>query len=177
MKNAQKSQPVNHPHQPVAPEQCAITDLPTSITYSEEVIAELRHMIEEEKMAGDIYDVLYQQTGLKIFDRIATSEDRHLETLIAQAEQGGIDVDDLTLLPAGEYADGDMQALYATLLASASESTEAALLVGQQIEQVDIADLNEALADVAGTLLETAYNHLLIGSQHHLSAFEGWLGL
>lgn len=146
-----------------------------SVSYPDAVVAELRFMIQEEKMAGDLYQAFYEQTGLRIFSKIAASEDQHMETLLAQAERAGIDVSDLLALPEGEYLDAGLQALYGSLLTTGSESVTAALTVGQQVEQVDIADLSAAQIEVVGTPLATVYAHLLDASQNHLSAFNNWL--
>jgi hypothetical protein len=144
-------------------------------TLSAEAITSLRYMIEEEKLAGDLYEAFAEQTGLVVFDRIAAAEDRHLESLIAQAENAGIAIDDLTALPSGEYADPTLQALYAELLAAGSASTDAALAVGREVELVDIADLTTAMAAVADTPLVGVYSHLQVASGHHLAAFDNWL--
>ena len=155
-------------------QNCAAT---SDATYklSDDASASLTYMIQEEKLAGDLYDAFYAQTGLKVFSRIAASEDRHMNALIKQAGLAGIDVSELVSLPAGKYADPALQALYDSLYQTGSASTEAALSVGHQVEATDIADLNTAMADAAGTPLAGVYENLLMGSQHHLAAFDGWL--
>jgi len=165
-----------HAQQP-APETCMQDPgLVTSpVTYSQADLAGLAYMIEEEKLAGDIYDALYQQTGLQVFDRIGDSEDQHLSTLLQQAQIAGLNLDHILALPEGQYSNPELQTLYDTLLASGSVSVTAALEVGVAIEQTDIADLQLALADLVGTPLGTAYANLSSGSANHLAAFEGWL--
>jgi hypothetical protein len=145
------------------------------VTYSQADLAGLAYMIEEEKLAGDIYDALYQQTGLQVFDRIGDSEDQHLSTLLQQAQIAGLNLDHILALPEGQYSNPELQTLYDTLLASGSVSVTAALEVGVAIEQTDIADLQLAMVDLVGTPLGTAYANLLSGSANHLAAFEGWL--
>ncbi len=142
---------------------------------TEDAIASLRFMIEEEKMAGDLYEAFFDQTGLTVFSNIAASEDRHLDALLKQADRAGIDVSDLIALPAGQYADPALQDLYGELLAAGSLSTDAALAVGREVELVDITDLNAAMTDVAGTTLVGVYSHLLAGSENHLAAFDFYL--
>lgn len=143
-------------------------------TLNGEQIASLRFMIEEEKMAGDLYDAFYDQTGAVIFSRIAASEDRHLDALLKQADLAGVNVSDLLALPSGAYQDPALQELYTSLYQAGSVSQDAALSVGLLIEQTDIADLNAALDDVAGTALVGVYSNLLAGSENHLAAFEMW---
>lgn len=147
----------------------------TSFVYGDEQAAALLFMIEEEKMAGDLYEQFFDQTGLKVFDNIAASEDRHMAALLDQALLAGIDVSGVISLPAGEYLNQDLPALYGELLAAGSASADAALTVGQQVEQVDIADLEGAMVAVVGTPLEAIYSNLENGSTHHLAAFDLWL--
>lgn len=139
------------------------------------IIDELIFMLQEEKLAGDLYEAFYEQTGLKIFDRIAASEDKHMDALVRQAEALGVDVDAFVLEPTGSFVDPELQVLYDTLLAQGSVSPDAALEVGVLIETRDMVDLAAAAEAVEGTALEQAYLNLLAGSASHLDAFEGLL--
>lgn len=143
--------------------------------YSKESIDDLVYMIQEEKLAGDLYESFFAQTGLKVFKNIARSEDRHMASLIKQAQQAGIEVDNLLALPAGQFADTGLQAMYESLLAQGSVSAAAALEVGKQVEEADIADLNEVMVSVAGTRLANVYDNLLAGSSQHYASFDAWL--
>jgi hypothetical protein len=49
-------------------------------TYSQADFDALIYMIEEEKLAGDIYDAFYEQTGLRVFDKIGDSPARKTST-------------------------------------------------------------------------------------------------
>ncbi|MGG7566944.1 DUF2202 domain-containing protein [Rhodovulum sp. DZ06] len=144
-------------------------------TLDQDDLDTLLFMIEEEKMAGDIYDALYDQTGLNVFANIAASEDQHMDVLLAQAEKLGLTLDAILAAPEGEYVNPEIQAMYDDLMAQASTSTEAALNVGVFIEETDIIDLAEASAEVEGTQLATIYDNLLAGSENHLAAFESLL--
>jgi len=144
-------------------------------TYSAEAIAELKFMIEEEKLAGDIYEVFYNMYGLKIFNNIAQSEDQHFNALINQAETIGLDVDQFLFAPVGSFDDPELQEMYDTLLAQGSVSETAALEVGKAIEEKDMVDIAAAIEDVEGTTLAEVYDSLLTGSSYHLEAFENLL--
>lgn len=148
----------------------------TSLDYSEESIAQLLFMIEEEKFAGDLYQAFYEQTDIIAFANIAASEDRHMAAMVDQAQSIGLDIDALLALPAGDYQNEDLDALYLQLLETGSASTQAALEVGVLVESTDIADLEQASIGLVGTPLGTAYEHLLDGSTAHLAAFEALLG-
>lgn len=145
-----------------------------NVAYTSDQIATLLFMIEEEKLAGDLYEVFYEQTQLPVFDRIAAAEDRHMDRLVAHAQKAGADVTAILALPAGQFVNPELQALYDELLQAGSQSAEAALAVGIQVEQDDIAALEAAIAEAAGTPLETVYSHLQTGSEQHLATFDLW---
>ncbi len=158
-----------------ASEACLLDPLPasTAANYTQADLDTLVYMIEEEKLAGDIYDAFFEQTGLRVFDKIGDSEDQHMETLIAQAEIAGLNLDTILSFPEGQYSNPELQSLYDSLLATGSVSDTAALEVGMAIEATDIADLQLAMVDLVGTPLGSVYANLLNGSNHHLAAFEG----
>lgn len=144
-------------------------------SYSDEAISELLFMIEEEKLAGDVYEAFYDLYGLEIFNNIAESEDRHFDALINQAEQMGLDVDAFVFQPAGTFVDEELQALYDSMIETGSQSVTAALEVGVAIEEKDIVDIAAAAEAVEGTTLASVYDNLLTGSSYHLEAFESVL--
>ncbi|MFA7355424.1 MAG: DUF2202 domain-containing protein, partial [Sulfurimonadaceae bacterium] len=60
------------------------------ITLDETEVASLVYMIEEEKMARDIYDALFEQTGISTFDTISNSEQKHYDKLLLVASKAGV---------------------------------------------------------------------------------------
>ncbi len=146
-----------------------------SSVYSDEALTELKFMIEEEKLAGDIYDVFYATYGVKIFKNIGASEDKHFDAVSDYAVKIGLDVDAFVFKPAGEFENPDLQDLYDTLLAQGMESLNDALKVGVTIENKDIVDIAAAAEAVGGTPLADIYGNLLDASYNHLDAFEALL--
>jgi len=128
-------------------------------------------MVEEEKLAGDVYAALAAQYDDSELAAIAASEDRHAASLRTLLARYGVS-DPTAGLEAGVFATASVQALYDDLLARGSASLDAAYAVGADIEQMDIDDLTDAIADAAGvTDLTRVYTNLRTGSQHHLAAF------
>ncbi|WP_373049712.1 DUF2202 domain-containing protein [Thalassovita aquimarina] len=149
------------------------TDAQTvTITYSDEAISELLFMIEEEKLAGDIYEAFYDLYGMKIFANVAASESQHFDALVDLAESIGLDVDEFIYEPSGTFVDEELQQLYDTLIAQGSVSATDALEVGVAIEEKDMIDIAEAADAVEGTALASIYENLLAGSANHLEAFQ-----
>jgi len=147
--------------------------------YNSAAVADLRFMIEEEKLAGDVYRAfgsLYPT--IKPFQNIPKSETTHFNALVSQAQTAGIDVSDLTTLAGGHYANAELQALYSSLVLQGSSSSFAALTVGKNIELKDISDLTAAMAILpTNTSLYTVYGNLRNASNNHLNAFNTWLAV
>jgi hypothetical protein len=151
------------------------TNITHGTTASDAETATLLHMVEEEKLAHDVYVALADDTGLRIFDRIAASEAKHTDAVRALLDAR--DIDDPTVGAAvGEFTNPAFDELYVDLVAEGSASVDAALQVGVQIEELDIADLKAAIAETDQADIDTVYGNLLTASGHHLTAFENQLG-
>lgn len=148
---------------------CLTTD--GTITLDADATAGLLYMIEEEKLARDLYDAFFEQNGNLVFDRISNSEQRHLDSLLQVAEQAGIDISALSTT-AGLFANTELQSLYDSLLATGDDSLEAALQAAIAVEQADIADLASYGADPELGILGIVYARLEQASEHHLAAFS-----
>lgn len=143
----------------------------TTVTLSDADKSALLFMIEEEKMARDVYDALYEQTGIAQFDKISDAEQKHYDTLLKTAAKFGLDTSALSV-EAGVFTNTEITELYNTLLASGSVSHDAAVAVGIAIEKTDIADLYAAIDETAVVTLDSVYAKLLGASESHLAAFE-----
>jgi hypothetical protein len=163
----------------VAAATLATTGLAQAQAYSPQAISSLRYMIEEEKLAGNVYRIfggLYPT--IKPFQNIPKSEDTHMAALVGQAGLAGVGVSDLTSLSAGHFQNSSLQSLYGSLVAQGSTSSFAALTVGKNIELLDIQDLIAARALVpTSSSLYTVYGNLMNGSNNHLNAFNTWLAI
>lgn len=129
----------------------------------------LLYMVEEEKLARDVYQFLATKWNLVLFTNIAQSEQTHMDAL-----QGVIDAAGLTSPvtgTAGTFSNSDLQALYNELTAKGSLSLADALLVGGAIEEIDIRDLQSTIAATSNSELSRVYTNLLSGSYNHLQAF------
>ncbi len=127
-------------------------------------------MREEEKLARDVYLQLADLWGMNIFSNITNSEDTHMDAVLTLIDMKGL-VDPVTGLAVGEFENQDLQALYDQLVARGSESLADALLVGAAIEEIDILDLQELLAETTDESVVEVYQNLLKGSINHLQSF------
>lgn len=130
----------------------------------------LKFMREEEKLARDVYMSLYNVWGTPVFKNISDSEQTHTTIIAGLLAKYGIEdpVKDDTM---GVYNDPAFTELYNALVAYGSESFENALKVGSEIEELDIADLQEQLNVIKKRDITNAYNNLLKGSRNHLRSF------
>jgi hypothetical protein len=156
---------------------CTPSDPAAEITaLNEEEIHWLTYMREEEKLARDIYTVLYDQWDVAIFNNIAQSEQRHMDAIEKLIEKYGISdpVADETV--SGNFTISELNTLYDSLKTQGLSSLQEAYQVGVDIEALDIEDLEAAIA-ASGEHLDIVrvYSNLLEGSSHHLAAFNSYL--
>ncbi|NTV40135.1 MAG: DUF2202 domain-containing protein [Demequinaceae bacterium] len=130
--------------------------------------ASLEYMVEEEKLAHDLYVELGDAWGLRIFTNIASAETQHEDAVKALLDAYGLD-DPTAGAAVGEFSDPALQSLYDTLLAQGLASQTAALEVGAIVEETDIADLRDRASD--SPAIDQVFGQLEAGSENHLRAF------
>lgn len=154
-----------------------ITALTTSLNslLSSGLQADLLFMWEEERLARDVYNVMYAKWGSKIFTNIATNgEQTHINSVKSMIDKYAVSTVGYTEpAVAGVFVNQDLQALYNTLITKGNVSVTEAYKVGVLIEETDIADLNERLlpTDLPADI-RTVYENLRKGSESHLAAFN-----
>jgi|GEM_PF-664213 len=148
-----------------------------ALNFSEQDLSEaekeaLRFMREEEKMARDVYLMLYEKWELPIFNNISQSEQRHMDVIGCLLEKYEM-ADPAKDKEVGAFTNTEVQDLYDQLIASGYKSLEDALLAGATIEDRDIYDLNQALGDeeVDNEDIRFVLGNLTRASGNHLRAF------
>lgn len=134
-------------------------------------------MREEEKLARDVYRRFFALWQDQVFANIATAEQRHFDAMGRQITLFG--ADDPALAFDGQFSNGELQSLHADLVMRGSISLAEAFKVGAAIEELDMRDLQAAIATSSNALMTTSYSHLLEGSKNHLRAFVlrlEWMG-
>ena len=129
----------------------------------------LNFMREEEKLARDVYLVMFTYWSSKTFTNIAESEQTHMDAIKTLLDKYGL------LDPAdpeiGVFNDTELQQLYDALVVKGETSKLDALMVGALIEEVDIEDLQAAVEQTDKQDLKRVYGNLKSGSENHLRAF------
>lgn len=143
-----------------------------AITSDDTMKQNLQYLIEEEKLAHDVYQTLYEQWGYRTFGNILQSELSHQENVLAVMETRNIA--DSRIDEVGKFTNTELQALYTKLVDQGSRSAEEALKVGVAIEELDISDLEDMIVEVpaADADVSTMMERLLTGSERHLDAFN-----
>ena len=131
---------------------------------------EMLFMREEEKLAHDVYTVLYDKWGARVFNNISKSEAEHTQRMKEMIDKYGLT--DPAKTGTGQFTNKDLQKLYNDLVAKGSQSLKDALIVGCTIEDKDIADLDKAISETNNDDLRLVYKNIQRASYNHMRAFS-----
>ena len=151
----------------VAPAEAATA--PTRPTAAQKL--QLQYLVEEEKLARDVYAYLAANVTSQKFSNIVKSEQTHMDNISALLRKYNY-FNPTTTRAAGVFRYRELQALYNQLTAEGSVSVAAAFAVGVKIEELDISDLQKMMVAPAPADMAAAMALLLKGSQNHLAAFS-----
>ena len=147
-------------------------NLPPAGDVDEQEIADLLWMREEEKLARDVYITLGETWSLPVFSNISQAEQQHMDAVGALLDRYEIQ-DPVGDNGVGVFTNPELQALYDQLVEQGSQSATDALMVGGAIEELDILDLQKAIANTDNADIQQVYTSLNAGSENHLRAFVG----
>ncbi|QQS18085.1 DUF2202 domain-containing protein [Candidatus Saccharibacteria bacterium] len=130
----------------------------------------LAYLIEEEKLAHDVYSVMHDEYGANVFGNILNSEQTHQGEVLTLLTARSLPDPRSTEL--GKFNNTELQALYDQLIAQGRQSASEAYKVGVAIEEKDIADITKQLATATESDIVLALEKLRSGSENHLRAFN-----
>ncbi|MBN1571609.1 MAG: DUF2202 domain-containing protein [Deltaproteobacteria bacterium] len=128
-------------------------------------------MREEEKLARDVYRAIYDKWGIRIFSSITASEQTHMDALEKIIKRYGLK-DPVSDDVPGVFKNDMLADLYTELIDKAGKSLNDALIVGAQIEELDIADLKKWIEATDNDDVRILYQNLMKGSRNHLRSFN-----
>ena len=134
---------------------------------------QLVYLIEEEKLAHDVYSAMFDLWGSKVFGNILKSEETHQSQVLSIMNTR--DIDDPRSSKSGVFMNAELQSLYNELIAKGSKSAVDAYEVGVAIEELDIDDLTKMLASAKDADVIAMMENLRKGSENHLRAFNNQL--
>lgn len=114
-------------------------------TLSDAEVEGLLYIREEEKLARDVYLALYEKWGLPIFQNLANSEQTHTDAVKTLLDRYDLE-DPAAGKDVGVFTNPTLQGLYDQLVAEGKQSLANALRVGAAIEEIDVLDLEERIA-------------------------------
>jgi hypothetical protein len=128
--------------------------------------AALIFMREEEKLAYDVYVTLFALWNIPTFQNINQSELTHINEIKILLDR--YKIKDPASNEIGVFTNPDLQALYNELISRGKNSLTEAIIVGAEIEEIDIIDLqsklslsnNKDILQVFSNLLDASYIHL-----------------
>ncbi len=129
----------------------------------------LLFMWEEEKLARDVYTTFAAVWTKPLFGNIAASEQYHMDSVKELLDRYGLAAP--TNDVAGVFANAELQTLYTQLVAQGKLSELDAVKAGAAIEEIDILDLQERLAQTDQADIQSVFSLLLSGSYNHLNSF------
>jgi len=136
---------------------------------SEVEIEMLSYMREEEKLARDVYLLMYETWETEIFSTIAESEQTHMDSMKKKLDKYNLE-DSADPAP-GVFNNEFLQEKYDELIVSGSSSLIDGLYAGATIEEIDMIDIMHAIDVTTHLDIVTAYQNLLEGSKNHLRAY------
>jgi hypothetical protein len=131
---------------------------------------QLQYLVEEEKLARDVYAYLAANVTSMKFANIARSEQTHMDLIGGVLKTYKFYNPTLTR-KAGVFRDASLQRMYNELIAKGQVGIVEAFQVGVDIENLDIKDLEEMLNDTMPADMKYALERLLAGSRNHLASF------
>jgi hypothetical protein len=129
----------------------------------------LVYMLEEEKLARDVYLYFADKYAHKVFINISKSEQKHMDAIAMLVNKYNLNYS--VSSTRGVFHNSVLQGLYNELIARGEGSLAAAMQVGRDIELIDISDLEREIQG-APEDFRLIYQNLLNASYNHLSAFE-----
>ena len=132
---------------------------------------QLQYIVEEEKLARDVYLYFAANVTSTKFANIARAEQTHMDLIAGVLKTYNYFNPTLTRAP-GVFRDQTLQSLYTALIAKGSTDIWAAYQVAIEIETLDIGDLQNILDDAMPADMKYALDRLLNGSINHLAAFN-----
>ena len=140
-------------------------------TVSSKVKTQLLYLIEEEKLARDVYAALDAVSISQKFSNIAKSEQTHMDAVAGILKTYGIKNPTIGKKP-GVFTNKSLTTLYKTLVAKGKLSEMDAISVGVLIEKKDLADLATLSKIVTQADIKLVLANLKKGSENHLAAFQ-----
>jgi hypothetical protein len=133
---------------------------------TENDIADILFLLEEEKLARDVYLFSFEKYGSSIFNNISKSEQQHMNQVLNLINLYGLT--SIASSEIGIFNNSELQNLYNSLIEKSTISLTEALKVGATIEDLDINDIEQMEHNTNNKDLLIILANLKCGSRNHL---------
>lgn len=145
----------------------------TMANLSEDETKGILLMLEEEKLARDVYLVLDEKWNSTVFSHISNAEQRHYDKMNSLAKKFNLTIPlSVSNDENGKFQNKKLQKAYDEMVEIGNVSLENALQIGANVEELDIQDLTEAMAGTENEDILKVYSQLKQASEKHLQSFN-----
>jgi hypothetical protein len=130
----------------------------------------IQYIYEVEKVARDVYHLLYEEWGTPVLSIISGSEQSHMDIMKELIDEYNLN-DPAEGKDYGEFSTGDLEQLYSDLVELGLSAEVDALSTATMIEEFDIVEIREYVNKTGKDDIILAYNKLMAGSESHILAF------
>ena len=147
--------------------------------YSQLTDAEVNGILslrEEEKVAYDVYTVMFEKYESKVFKNIAENEKEHMNKIKELIDQFNL-TDPIagTIDQKGVFSNKKMQTMYDEMILGGNYGLLDALRAAARFEETDIVDLRKYLSSASDQSVINVYLNLESGSQDHLRSLVKYI--
>ncbi len=144
----------------------------TTANLSEDETKGILLMLEEEKLARDVYLALDEKWNSTIFSHISNAEQRHFDKMNSLAKKFGLTIpSSVANDEKGKFQNKKLQEAYDEMVEIGNVSLENALRIGANVEELDIQDLMDAMTQTENEDILKVYRQLKQASEKHLQSF------
>jgi hypothetical protein len=131
---------------------------------------------EEEKVAYDVYTVMFEKYESKVFKKIAENEKEHMNKIKELIDQFNL-TDPIagTEDQKGVFSNKKMQTMYDEMILGGNYGLLDALRAAARFEETDIVDLRKYLSSASDQSVINIYLNLESGSQDHLRSLVKYI--
>ena len=131
---------------------------------------------EEEKVAYDVYTVMFEKYESKVFKKIAENEKEHMNKIKELIDQFNL-TDPIagTEDQKGVFSNKKMQTMYDEMILGGNYGLLDALRAAARFEETDIVDLRKYLSSASDQSVINVYLNLESGSQDHLRSLVKYI--
>lgn len=127
-------------------------------------------ILEEEKMARDLYFEFSKKYENKVFNNMYQGEQSHMKAMQKLVSRYNLE-DPTAKRDVGEFHNRQIQKMHGELLEQGNKNFVEALKVGAEVEERDIDDIQDNIKNTSKADILFVYENLKRSSKNHLRAF------